>query len=128
MENEIQKVYEMMRKLNPDFILNEATFNSSFEDPTQAQAQPAQPQPAQPQAAQPQPQTKASGDNKTYDKAIQANTSLANKSARVNTTTEFPDAFKTWFAKLGYTPEKGNINISRVLANVRKAMIELGYK
>jgi len=117
----MQKVYEMMKKLNPDFILNEDTFNSSFGSPSTSQPT------AQP-AVKPQVQAQPSGDNKTYDKAIQANTSLANKSARVNTNTEFPDAFKTWFSKLGYTPDKGNINIARVLANVRKAMIELGYK
>lgn len=116
MENEFVKLIEMMGKLNPDFKLNEAnpTFNSSFNNDNQ--------QPSQ------TPQQPKTGDVKAYNKTQQQTKSLNKKAEKINTVIEFPEAFKVWFSKLGYSPEKKNITITKVLSEIRKAMIELGYK
>jgi hypothetical protein len=53
---------------------------------------------------------------------------IQNKMSRINTATEFPQAFKQWFAGLGYKPENPAISTSRVLTDIRKAMAEMGYK
>jgi hypothetical protein len=183
MEKDAQKMFEMMRKLNPSFKLNEDGFNSSFgaqptfqstgqttgqptfqstgqttgQPTSQSTAQPTSQstaqstgqttgQPTSQSTAQPTSQSTAQstdqttvqptykstnhliGDDKIYDDAMQANTAMTSKSAKINTATEFPDAFKTWFTKLGYSPDNGDINIAKVLINVKKAMLELGYK
>lgn len=116
MENEFGKLIEMMGKLNPDFKLNEAnpTFNSSFNDNNQ--------QPIQPR------HNLKSGDVKAYNKTQQQTKSLNKKAEKINTAIEFPEAFKVWFSNLGYSPERKNITITKVLSEIRKAMMELGYK
>ena len=116
MENEFGRLVEMMGKLNPDFKMNEATptFNSSFTDNTQ-------------QSFQPQQKPK-NGDVKAYDKTQQQTKSLNKKAEKIDTVIEFPEAFKVWFSKLGYSPDKKNITITKVLSEIGKAMIELGYK
>lgn len=126
METEIKKIFEMMKKLNPDFNLSEDSF-PTFNTQPQPQAKQQQSQPQVQQKTQ-QSYTPKSGDVKTYDKAQQTAKAVNTKSAKVNTTTEFPEAFRVWFTKLGYTPEKGNITIARVMAEIRKVMLQLGYK
>lgn len=124
MENEIYKIYEMMKKLNNNFNINEDSF-PTFN--TQTQSQQPQSQQLQPQQVTQQFMPKT-GDAKTYNKAQEKATSVNNKSNKINTTVEFPEAFRVWFTKLGYTPEKKNITIAKVMSEVRKVMLELGYK
>lgn len=115
MDSEINKMLEMMQKLNPTFKLNEDSFgrfNNSFGD-TQTQSTETTPK---------------NGDVKNYNKASQNAKSLANKSTKINNRTEFPEAFRVWFNSLGYSPEKGNITIATALAEIRKVMAQMGYR
>ena len=140
MKNEIRKVYEMMHKLNPDFVLNEDTFDSSLGDPstnaptsvptgnTQQTQQSAQTQQTQQPQTQQTQQPQMSGDSGLYNTALQKATSLNNAGSNINTTTEFPQAFQSWFSKLGYSPQNSNISISNVLSSITKVMQSMGYK
>lgn len=67
-----------------------------------------------------------SGDIQSIEKA----TTLTQKSAnsRINSPTEFPEAFRQWFSTLGFSPDKNPIAIGKVSADVTKIMRELGYK
>ena len=60
--------------------------------------------------------------------ANKGDTTLKNARTHINTMNEFPEAFKMWFASLGYKPTNPTITIPRVLDSVRKVMKELGYK
>lgn len=124
MEKNIAKLYEMMKKINPDFKINEDSF------PTFNTQQNTQQTTNQQNTNNTQQQnfTPKTGDGKTYNKVQNTAKNLNNKTSKINTAMEFPDAFKIWFSKLGYTPEKGNITIARVTSEIRKAMIQLGYK
>jgi hypothetical protein len=112
MNEELSKLYEMMIKLNPDFKLNEETFNNTFDN-------------QQPAQSEFKPKT---GDVKMYDKAAKKTTALNKTTSKVNLTTEFGEAFRVWFTKLGYSPQKNAISISKALTEIRKVLIELGYK
>lgn len=115
MNSEINKMLEMMQKLNPTFKLNEDSFgrfNNSFGD-TQTQSTETTPK---------------NGDVKNYNKASQNAKALANKSVKINNRVEFPEAFKIWFNSLGYSPEKNNITIAMATTEIRKAMQQMGYK
>lgn len=115
LNTELSKLYEMMATLNPDFKLNEAdfgTFDSTFNSTEQ---------PAQQSAPK-------NGDVKNYNKASQQAKTLANKSTKINTRVEFPEAFKIWFNNLGYSPDQNGISIAIVTAEIRKVMTSLGYK
>jgi hypothetical protein len=58
-----------------------------------------------------------------------ANANMVNNaSKRINTSSEFPEAFKLWFGSLGYKPENPAISIIRVKSDIGKAMTEMGYK
>lgn len=46
----------------------------------------------------------------------------------INTIDKFEPAFKGWFSYLGYSPQDGNISITRIRTDVEKVMRELGYK
>lgn len=120
METEIKKIFEMMKKLNPDFTLSEASF-PTFNNQQSGQ----QPQQGGQQQQQFIPKT---GDAKAYNKSQEMAKTANKKSAKINTAMEFPEAFKIWFNKLGYSPDKGNITIARVTSEIRKAMLQLGYK
>jgi len=54
--------------------------------------------------------------------------SVSKASGRINTSTEFPQAFKVWFGTLGYNPQNKAITIQRVRTEVEKAMREMGYR
>lgn len=120
MNSQLEKMFEAMTKLNPEFKLNEATpaFDSSFSGQNTQQ-------PATNNTNQQQIKT---SDAKAYNKAQQQAKTLAKKSTKINTTVEFPEAFKLWFQQLGYSPEKGNITIAKVQSEIRKVMLQLGYK
>lgn len=112
MNNNIHEMFEMMKKLNSDFNLNEDSFgqfNTSFEDPAQETLP-------------------KNGDVKGYNAASEKAKTLNTKSEKINTRVEFPEAFKTWFNNLGYSPEKRNITISMVITEIKKIMQEMGYK
>lgn len=120
MDKELNKLFEVMSKLNPEFKLNEATptFDSSFSGQnTQHTA-----------TNNIYQQDIKTSDAKAYNKAQQQAKVLSKKTSKINTTIEFPDAFRIWFQELGYSPEKGNITIAKVQSEIRKVMTQLGYK
>ena len=114
MNNEIEKLYQMMGKINPDFKINEDTFNSSFETPNNISDTNNNEEPT--------------GDVKSYEKAMDNSPSLIKSGSKIDTPSEFQGAFKVWFTKLGYLPSKGNITISNINNQVREVLISLGYK
>lgn len=117
MDNEMNKVFEMMSKLNSDFKINEAnaTFNSTLGAQTQQQQTQAQ-------------YTPKTGDVKAYNKANNNAKSVTRVQSRIDNAAEFPEAFKVWFSNLGYSPDKSAVSIAKVTAAIRKVMTELGYK
>jgi len=127
-----EKLFEMLAKLNPDsIILNEVTASATPVNGTQAPTQvptTGTPVGATAPAATAQPQKPLATDVQALSKATQTATGIQNKMSRINTATEFPQAFKLWFTGLGYKPENPAISTSRVLTDIRKAMAEMGYK
>ena len=115
MNTEIGKLYEMMSKINPDFKLNEDTFNTSFEDTNDS-------------TNNDEPTDINSGDVKAYEKAMDNSTALVKSGSKIDTPNEFQGAFKVWFTKLGYIPSKGNMTISNVTSQIRDVLLSLGYK
>ena len=107
MKNDKQMLFEMMEKINPGF--------GQMEE-----------QPVTPGQAPQQAYGKMASDVKAMEKTGNRATSLNMAQSRINTTTEFPDAFKVWFGKLGYVP--GKISIQQVITSVRKALTDLGYR
>ena len=90
-----------------------------------------------PQVGSQQPQTSSTIQTPTYkppadvqalNKAMGTATSVIKAGQRINTAQEFPDAFKSWFSGLGYSPKNGAVNTANVLRAVTKAMKELGYR
>ena len=71
---------------------------------------------------------KPPADVQALNKAVTSATSVTRAGTRINTAQEFPDAFKSWFSTLGYTPKNGAVNTTNVLRAVSKAMKELGYR
>jgi hypothetical protein len=91
------------------------------------------PLPPQVNAASTTPPTTAqsapmASDVRTLQKATSNANTVNNASKRINTATEFPQAFKLWFGSLGYKPENPAISIMRVRLEIEKAMREMGYK
>jgi hypothetical protein len=124
-----EKLFEMLVKLNPELVtLNEIVGATTA--PVVGTQAPTTGTPvgkAAP-AATAQPQKPLATDVQSLNKATQTATGIQNKMSRINTATEFPQAFKLWFAGLGYKPENPAISTSRVLTDIRKAMAEMGYK
>ena len=114
-KNNKELLFENMEKLNPDFKLQELA------------PQPAvQPQAgAQPQAGQPPRQP---GDVQTLGRASKNAGTVQTASQRINTATEFPEAFRLWFTSLGYKPENPAINIAKVKIEIEKVMKSMGFR
>lgn len=110
MDEQLKRVFEMMGKLDNSFTM------LTEDDQLPPQIQNGQ-----------QTDIKT-GDAKRYDKVSNNYKALGKSSDKINTVPEFSEVFKIWFQKLGYTPQKGNISISKVTMLVKKAMTELGYK
>ena len=108
-----QLLFENMEKLNPDFKLQEANPNATQ---TTGQQPIANKQPNQP------------SDVKSLYRANQNATSVRTAGKRINTTTEFPEAFRVWFSSLGYRPDNPAISIMKVRTEVEKIMRSMGYK
>jgi len=107
-----QLLFENMSKLNPDFKLQEVA-----------------PQPAQPVATQPvAPQVIQPTDVKSLNRANQTSKSVQNASKRINTSREFPEAFRVWFSGLGYKPNNPAVSIARVKMEIEKVMKSMGYR
>ena len=102
-----QLLFENMSKLNPDFKLQEVA-----------------PQPAQPVA----PQAIQPTDVKSLNRANQTSKSVQNASKRINTSREFPEAFRVWFSGLGYKPNNPAVSIARVKMEIEKVMKSMGYR
>jgi len=109
-----QQLFENMEKLNPGFNIREANPNA--------------PQPIQPVAGQQQPVAQQPSDVKALGKANQSATNVQNASRRINTATEFPEAFRIWFSALGYKPDNPAVSIMRVRTEIEKVMRSMGYK
>ena len=83
---------------------------------------------AQP-AAQKQPAApRQPSDVQTLNRANQNASVVQNASKRINTATEFPEAFRLWFTQLGYKPDNPAINIMKVKTEIDKVMRSMGYK
>lgn len=122
-----EKLMEMLVKLNPESrILNEiapAPAVGGMQTPAAPTTTPAAP--AAPAAPAEKP---IIGDPKTYQKQLGMSYGVKSASSRINTATEFPQAFKLWFASLGYDPQNQAISTAKVLTDIRNAMGEMGYK
>ena len=116
-KNNKQKLFEMMEKLNPEINITEL-FGS--QPPPKSPQQPAQPA-AQQQPVQP-------SDVKALSKANTNASTVKTASQRINTATEFPEAFRVWFSSLGYKPNNSTINIPRVKIAVEQVMKSMGFK
>lgn len=118
-----KRLFEVMESVNPDF-----NSNTIEEVLPQQPAQPVQQQRAQPQQpVQPQQPAQPS-DVRTLGKANQAATSVQNAGKRINTATEFPEAFRMWFSSLGYKPDNPAISIMKVRTEVERVMKSMGFK
>ena len=121
MENDIKKLFENMKMLNPDFTLNELdTFNPTYDNSSATFGVDSKPE-QNTQATQP-------SDVKYLANVQNKATQVTKAGTKINTSTEFSGAFKNWFSTLGYTPEGNVVTISRVLIFVKQALTELGYK
>lgn len=65
-------------------------------------------------------------DVKSLDKAQSSATTITNKAKAINSISEFPGAFESWFKQLGFQP--GKISKSAVRMQVDKVLANLGYK
>lgn len=146
-----QRLYEMMEKVNPDFktALNEEDscwrgykqygmkekngkevpncVPVNEQQPTTGALPPTTQSPVG-TSTQSTKQPKIAGDVARLQNVSKYASGVQSAQKRINTTTEFPQAFKVWFSSLGYNPENKSISIGRVLTDIRKAMQELGYK
>lgn len=104
-------------------FLNNAGIRTDFVNNrlTRVQNEQAPAAPQQQQAAQP-------SDVKALSKAGQTASSVRSASQRINTTTEFPEAFRVWFSGLGYKPDNPAISIAKVKVEVEKVLKQLGYR
>lgn len=106
-----QKLFEMMEVLNPDFRQDEAIVQSSTSattPPTKTVSQPA--------------------DVKRLSQATQNTASVQKAGQQINTSSEFPEAFRVWFSSLGYKPDNPAISIMKVKSEIEKVMRSMGYK
>lgn len=67
-------------------------------------------------------------DVRALGKATQTATSVQKAGQRINTATEFPEAFRLWFSGLGYKPDNPQISIAKVRTEIEKVMRNMGYK
>jgi hypothetical protein len=88
------------------------------------QAPPIQPQ-GQPQQAQ---QPRQPGDVQSMNRALQTSSTMQKANQRINTATEFPEAFRVWFQGLGYKPDNPQISIMKVKTAVGDMMTQMGFK
>lgn len=126
----------MMEKINPKFKQLEIDEITGGLPPqagvtpqatTTPQASP-NAQPVQSPAVTPQQPVNAPSDVRTVARMAQSATALQGANKRINTATEFPQAFKDWFASLGYKADNPAISIMKVMTEVKKAMTEMGFK
>jgi len=94
---------------------------------SQSKLQELAPQPTQPVAGQPVA-PKQPSDVQTLNRANQSASMVQSASKRINTATEFPEAFRIWFTQLGYKPDNPAINIMKVKTEIDKVMRSMGYK
>lgn len=111
--NDKEQLFELFRKINPDFkgtVLNEAV------------------NPITPVAGQTTPQqSNTPSDVASVQRAAKSASGLGIANKRINTATEFSEAFKNWFSSLGYKPDNPAISSMKVITDVKKAMQELGF-
>jgi hypothetical protein len=67
-------------------------------------------------------------DVQSLNRANQNANSVQKASGRINTTLEFPEAFRLWFQSLGYKPDNQSISIMKVRMEIERVMRELGFK
>jgi len=72
--------------------------------------------------------TSQPSDVRALGKATQTATSVQKAGQRINTATEFPEAFRLWFSGLGYKPDNPQISIAKVRTEIEKVMRNMGYK
>lgn len=110
------------KELNNIIMLVENVINEIGELPPQVGS-------TQPTAVNPVSNVnKPPADVQALNKAVGSASSVSKAGTRINTAQEFPEAFKSWFSGLGYTPKNGAVNTANVLRAVSKAMKELGYR
>lgn len=73
-------------------------------------------------------QPRQPSDVQTLNRANSNASSVQKASSRINTTTEFPEAFRLWFQSLGYKPDNQSITIMKVRTEIERVMRELGFK
>ena len=98
MEDSKKRLFEIMKKINVDFI-NEYDVENN---------------------------PNATSDVKNVAR-LKTDT-LKNAYSRVNNMREFEDAFKLWFTSLGFDPEKNPVNITTVVGEITNILKNLGYK
>lgn len=122
-ENTKQMLFEMLSKIDTTFqsnIIDEASQIGTTSAQSPIGSAPVQPtQPAMPN----QP-----SDVKTLSRATQNASTVQSASKRINTATEFPEAFRVWFSGLGYKPENPAISIMKVKQVVGDMMMKMGFK
>lgn len=94
--------------------------------PTVGAEQTQQPAMGQQQAVNKQPYQPS--DVKSLYNANKTATTVKTAGKRINTATEFPEAFRVWFATLGYKPDNPAISIMKVRTEVERVMRSMGYK
>ena len=114
-----QLLFKNMEKLNPDFKNNISEIVPSNQATT--------PQPSVVNQAQPSA-PKQPSDVQSLNRATQSASSVQRASSRINTTTEFPEAFRLWFSSLGYKPDNPAISIMKVKTEIDKVMKSMGYR
>lgn len=108
MKDNKEKLFENMEKLNPDFKIQELIQQTNQQKNNQQPRQPA--------------------DVQSLNRATQNTQTIKTASQRINTSTEFPEAFRVWFSSLGYKPDNPAISIMRVKTEIEKVMRSMGYK
>ena len=112
MKTNKEKLFEMMEKINPELQnINEIVPPSSPPPSSTTNQQPRVP-----------------SDVQTLSRANQNASNVQRAGQRINTATEFPEAFRVWFSSLGYKPENQNISIMKVRTEIEKVMRSMGYK
>lgn len=104
------KLFENMKKINSDFIINEDMMGNS----TALVA---------PVATQ---QVRQPSDVNTLANVTKTASSINSASKRIDSATEFSGAFQNWFGNLGYNPQK--ISKSKILMDITKVLNNLGYR
>ena len=103
-----------LQELNPN--ITNPTATQTTKQPAMGQQQAVNKQPYQP------------SDVKSLYNANKTATTVKTAGKRINTATEFPEAFRVWFATLGYKPNNPAISIMKVRTEVERVMRSMGYK